>query len=273
VTPAASTRSRRRRRVALGLPVLLVAGATGAVAAVSGSTPGELPGRMSRGTLPEPPKSGLAVPQPRVLARAAGTRWAPLHAATVARRAPDPHARPIAHLGVSTPEGTVNIFEVLGSAVRSRRGELWIRVRLPVLPNNTTGWVRRRALGGYGLVHTRLIVDRARLRATLLRDGRPVFRAPVGVGMAGSPTPPGSFDIRNRLTSYRSPMYGPLAFGTSARSAVLTDWPAGGYVGIHGTDEPELLPGRVSHGCIRMTNVDILRLGRLMPVGTPLTIR
>jgi lipoprotein-anchoring transpeptidase ErfK/SrfK len=69
------------------------------------------------------------------------------------------------------------------------------------------------------------------------------------------------------------PHYGPLAFGTSARSAVLTDWPAGGFIGIHGTKEPERLPGRVSHGCIRLRNADILRLGRLMPVGTPLTIR
>jgi lipoprotein-anchoring transpeptidase ErfK/SrfK len=29
----------------------------------------------------------------------------------------------------------------------------------------------------------------------------------------------------------------------------------------------------VSHGCIRMRNADILRLGRLMAVGTPVTIR
>jgi hypothetical protein len=31
--------------------------------------------------------------------------------------------------------------------------------------------------------------------------------------------------------------------GTSARSRVLTDWPAGGFIGIHGTDEPALIPG------------------------------
>jgi lipoprotein-anchoring transpeptidase ErfK/SrfK len=75
------------------------------------------------------------------------------------------------------------------------------------------------------------------------------------------------------LTRYRSPFYGPLAFGTSARSSVLTDWPGGGFIGIHGTNAPELLPGRVSHGCIRLRNEDILQLGRLMPVGTPVTIR
>jgi hypothetical protein len=32
-------------------------------------------------------------------------------------------------------------------------------------------------------------------------------------------------------------------------------------------------PGRVSHGCVRLRNEDIVRLSRLMPVGTPVTIR
>ena len=79
--------------------------------------------------------------------------------------------------------------------------------------------------------------------------------------------------MRAKLTGFADPAYGPLAFGTNARSPVLTDWPAGGYVGIHGTNAPALIPGRISHGCIRLRNPDILRLGRLMPVGTPLTIR
>lgn len=44
-------------------------------------------------------------------------------------------------------------------------------------------------------------------------------------------------------------------------------------VGIHGTDQPELIPGRPSHGCIRLSNPAIRRLARLMPVGTPVLIR
>jgi len=32
-------------------------------------------------------------------------------------------------------------------------------------------------------------------------------------------------------------VYGPVAFGTSAY-ARLSDWPGGGVVGIHGTNEP-----------------------------------
>jgi lipoprotein-anchoring transpeptidase ErfK/SrfK len=133
--------------------------------------------------------------------------------------------------------------------------------------------VPRQALGVYGVVNTHLVVDLERLTATLLRAERPIFRAPVGVGRPESPTPTGEFYVRNMLTRYSSPFYGPLAFGTSARSSVLTDWPGGGFIGIHGTDSPELLPGRVSHGCIRLRNEDILQLGRLMPVGTPVTIR
>ena len=67
-------------------------------------------------------------------------------------------------------------------------------------------------------------------------------------------------------------LYGPVAFGTSALSNVETDWPGGGVIGIHGTDEPQLIPGHPSHGCIRMRNGDVERLSRLLPVGTPLTI-
>ncbi|MFL5757291.1 MAG: L,D-transpeptidase, partial [Chloroflexota bacterium] len=126
--------------------------------------------------------------------------------------------------------------------------------------------------GVYETVRTRLDVDLHRLRATLLRDGRPLLHIRVGVGRPGWPTPTGSFYVRNRLTRFRSPAYGPIAFGTSARSPRATDWPAGGFVGIHGTDRPDLIPGRVSHGCIRLRNADIRALARVMPVGTPVTV-
>jgi lipoprotein-anchoring transpeptidase ErfK/SrfK len=43
-------------------------------------------------------------------------------------------------------------------------------------------------------------------------------------------------------------------------------------VGIHGTNQPGLIPGAVSHGCIRLRNRDIKRLGRRMAVGTGITI-
>jgi hypothetical protein len=199
------------------------------------------------------------------------SRYAPVRHAVIARRRPADHAAPVARLSTRTPEGTTNIVQVLGRRTVGD-GRLWIEVRLASLPNGLTGWVRRGALGGYGSVDTELFVDLSRLTATLRKGGRVVFRARVGVGQSAWPTPRGRFYVRNRLTRYAGPTYGPIAFGTSARSTHLTDWPGGGFIGIHGTDEPQLIPGRVSHGCIRMRNHDILALAKLMPLGTPLTI-
>ncbi|MCP9485867.1 MAG: L,D-transpeptidase [Gaiellaceae bacterium MAG52_C11] len=219
------------------------------------------------------PAPALRIGQPvRLRAARYLTHWAPVVRSVAARSAPTVTAPTVARLTTQTPEQTANLVLALGRTTDAK-GRVWTRVRLPVLPNNTIGWVPRAALGGLSAVRTRLVVDLERLTATLYRGGRRVFRAPVGVGRSQWPTPRGEFYIRNRLSSYRSPFYGPIAFGTSARSAVLTDWPAGGFVGIHGTNRPELLPGRVSHGCIRMRNPDILRLARQLPIGTPLTIR
>jgi lipoprotein-anchoring transpeptidase ErfK/SrfK len=200
------------------------------------------------------------------------SRWAPLRHRVAARARPAADAAVVAVLGRRTPEDTTSIVATL-DRVTGTDGRIWVKARLPILPNGSTGWIPRSALGGYGTVTTRLVIDRRRLTATLLRSGRPIWHAPIGIGTDASPTPAGEFYVRNRLTRYRSPFYGPVAFGTSARSATLTDWPGGGFIGIHGTDRPDLIPGRVSHGCIRLRNAAIARLARLMPIGTPVRIQ
>ena len=156
---------------------------------------------------------------------------------------------------------------------RIDRNGTWVQVRLPILPNNSTGWVKRGALGGFRITRDHLVVDRAATRATLFRNGVAIFTTRVGVGKSYLPTPRGEFYITEKMSDFHNAAYGPIAFGTSARSAVLTDWPGGGYVGIHGTDAPGLIPGHISHGCVRLRNASILRLARLMGVGTPLTIQ
>jgi len=200
------------------------------------------------------------------------TRWGYVMQRVVVRRAPAASAPPIGLLRTVTPEGETNL--VLAYASRRDSDErLWVRVPLSALPNGQSGWVPRDALGDLHLVRTRLVIERVQLRAVLLRDGRPVFSTRIGVGQARWPTPAGEFYVRVRLRNYRDPFYGPVAFGTNARSPWLTDWPRGGVVGIHGTNAPQLIPGRISHGCIRMRNAAIVRLARLMPLGTPVSIR
>jgi lipoprotein-anchoring transpeptidase ErfK/SrfK len=197
--------------------------------------------------------------------------WAVVLSPTVARGRPSASGPTVTTLQTMTSDGTQNVVLVL-DGVEFWTHETWYRVRLPILPNNSTGWVRSSALGQLYSVDTHLYIDRATFTATLVRNGVTVFKTIVGVGRPSWPTPAGQFYIRDELTDFNDPFYGPVAFGTSARSAVLTDWPGGGFIGVHGTDEPQILPGRVSHGCIRMPNAAILKLARLMPVGTPVTI-
>jgi L,D-transpeptidase catalytic domain len=226
-----------------------------------------------RRTLAAPSGAALAIPAPRRLADGPDvTRWAHARRALVARTRPARGAAVVARVRRLTPEGTATALPVTGRR-SGRRGGLWLRVTLPVLPNGTSGWVRRRALGAFEISRHRLVVDLDRRRLTLLARGRVVLSAPAGVGEPSWPTPRGTFLVRNRLEGFVNPAYGPVAFGTSARSPTLTDWPAGGFVGIHGTNRPDLIPGRVSHGCVRLRNPDMLRLARLMPVGTPIEIR
>jgi len=249
--------------------------AVGMIAASDGARPRAGSPSHSIGSTPLPPPVRPAFvpggPQPLPSTRFL-SRWAPVRRAVTARRRPRPEAALVAHVPRRTTDGTTNIVRVLAHRA-DRAGRVWVRVAMATLPNGRTGWVPRSTLGGYGTVDTLLVVDLEHLTATLLKRGRTVFRAPVGVGQPRWPTPRGRFYIRNQLTRYASPTYGPLAFGTSARSAGLTDWPGGGFIGIHGTDRPHLIPGRISHGCIRMRNADILALAPRMPVGTPVTIR
>ncbi|HTU30125.1 MAG TPA: L,D-transpeptidase family protein [Solirubrobacteraceae bacterium] len=239
--------------------------------APGGSARSPAPGaQASLAALPQPSK-GFAIPRPRLLRDRAGvTRWAPVLEAAEARERPTRSSPGVVRVGTQTPEGTTNLVVVIGEAVR--HGVTWVHARLAVLPDARTGWLPRSVLGGWQFVMTHLVINRARETLTLLRAGRVVFRTRVGVGKPSTPTPAGQFYIRDRLTRYASPEYGPLAFGTSARSPYETDWPAGGFIGIHGTDQPGLIPGQVSHGCIRLRNPAIRALGRLLPIGTPVTI-
>jgi hypothetical protein len=200
------------------------------------------------------------------------TRWAYAVMRGGAYSQPSSKARRVGSLRFRTEDGFPEVYVVLAS-VQDDRGRTWVRLRLPQRPNNVTGWALRSSLGDFHVVHTKLVVNRGTVRLTLYDHGRAIFRARVGVGKPSTPTPAGSFWIREKFRVKGSPLYGARSMGTAAYSTTLTDWPGGGIVGLHGTSEPGLIPGRPSHGCIRLKNPDIVRLYRLTPVGTPLLIK
>jgi len=153
-------------------------------------------------------------------------------------------------------------------------GRRWAYIRYPGI-GSRRGWVPASALSSTTLHTKRLVLDRARLRLMLFRGERLLFRARVGIGALGSPTPAGRYYVRERLGPFANPnsVYGVLAFGLSAFSPYRTDWPGGGQVGIHGTNQPSLIPGRISNGCVRLRNARVRRLGRLLQIGAPLLIK
>ncbi len=199
------------------------------------------------------------------------TRWAHAQATPVIRVRPKIGSRTVGRLRFLTEDGLGEVYPVLAARMDSRERR-WLQIRVPRRPNGKKGWVREETLGQLYVVRTLLVVDRRKLRATLYKRGKRIWSARVGIGKAGTPTPRGRYWIRERLKGLgNKDLYGPWAFGTSAYSR-LSDWPGGGVVGIHGTNQPGLIPGRPSHGCIRVRNDKIRRLARLMPIGTPLRV-
>ncbi len=197
--------------------------------------------------------------------------WAYLESTTDAYASPSKHSRVLGYLGLTTQDGTSELM--LEQQRVLVHGSWWVQVRLPLRPAGQIGWVPQRVLGGPQKVDTYVIVSTEKMTLTLYRNGKAIFSTSVGTGKASTPTPHGQFYIRDRLTGFPpGSIYGPLAFGTSALSNVETDWPGGGVIGIHGTDEPSLIPGHPSHGCIRVPNWEIVKLARLLPIGTPVTI-
>ena len=199
------------------------------------------------------------------------TRWAYPTSASVIRATPSSHAPAVGRLRFLTVDEQAELYVVLASA-RLRSGAVWLQIEVPARPNGRRGWVPRSALGSLHLNRSYLIVDQASLTATLFREGHEIFSARVGVGKPSTVTPAGEFYVLEKLRAVGSPIYGPYAIGTSAYAPTLSEWPGGGVVGIHGTNEPQLIPGRPSHGCVRMRDDDVARLWSLIGLGTPIQI-
>jgi hypothetical protein len=200
------------------------------------------------------------------------TRWAYARLRNHIYAKPSGGSRSIGLVRYYSTSGANEIYGVLDATI-DKQHRRWLRIRVPYRPNGRTGWVLSDALGPLRVARTSLVVERRKLRATLYDDGKQVFTARVGIGRRGTPTPVGTYFISALVRGARfGPAYGTWTFLTTAYSSRL-DWPGGGLVGVHGTNQPGLVPGRPSNGCIRMRNEAITKLARIMPIGTPVHIR
>lgn len=113
--------------------------------------------------------------------------------------------------------------------------------------------------------------------------GREVlFHAPVTTGSEHDPLPLGDWKVTG---VQHDPVfhYNPDLFWDADPSHAKAKIPPGPnnpvgvawidlsreHYGLHGTPEPRLIGRSVSHGCVRMTNWDVLRVAALVGKGTP----
>ncbi|MBC7338638.1 MAG: peptidoglycan-binding protein [Firmicutes bacterium] len=103
-----------------------------------------------------------------------------------------------------------------------------------------------------------VVIDTGLRTLTLYENGRLRRRYHVAIGKPGSPTPLGSWQVVHKAKHWGG------AFGSRWLGL---DIPWGRY-GIHGTNQPDLIGGEVSAGCIRMQNWAVEELYDLVPEGT-----
>ena len=193
---------------------------------------------------------------------------------TAVRRLPSLSAKPFRTIRAIAPlnGGDVNLL-VTGRACDDHE-RVWLRVLIPQRPNGNQGWVRR---DPFELRRNafRIVIDQSDFFLTVFENNHRVLRARVAVGKPETPTPFGHFAIAEKIyTNSPGGFLGPLVMPTTGFSETLNEYAGGnGRFAIHGTSKPEFIGTRASHGCIRMLNFDVIRLGKIVRPGTPILIQ
>jgi lipoprotein-anchoring transpeptidase ErfK/SrfK len=125
-------------------------------------------------------------------------------------------------------------------------------------------------------------------KSLMVRDasGKVLMYAPITVGSEHDPVPLGDWKVVG--VSWNPPFnYNPDLFWDAEPTHAKAKIPAGpnnpvgvvwvdinkAHFGLHGTPEPSTIGRTESHGCIRLTNWDATKLGRLVSPGTKVSIQ
>lgn len=178
-----------------------------------------------------------------------------------------PNGKVVRSMSNPTREGVLLIFGVLG-----QEGS-WIKVQIPMRPNQSTGWVKSSDVKVRSVAN-RIVVDRTNRKLFAYRGSELLMEVPVGVGKPKSPTPLGTFYVDISIPfNPPSKIYGKYMLSVAAYSDVLTNFGGGvGQIAIHGTNNLASVGQQSSNGCLRLTNESILKLKEMAPAGTPVEI-
>ena len=158
--------------------------------------------------------------------------------------------------------------------VQEQQGD-WVKVYTGVEPSFSEGWVRAADVT-LQPVEYQVDVYLDQYKLTVTKAGQPFMDTTVALGTADRPTAGGTY-YTTVLLQPPNPdgPYGPFAYGLSGYSddpAVREQFGGNGQLGLHGTNQPDLLGTNVSNGCIRLANEDITELAEVLPLGTPVYV-
>lgn len=191
-------------------------------------------------------------------------------------RAANVYARPStdAHVKLAFDKRNINDYPTvfLVDHTRETGGRVWYNVWVAMSPNGSRGWIREGDVAIYPTT-AKIEIDLSERTLTVFRRGLRLGTFKVAVGMPGLATPTGFFYVNQKLKpAAPGGAFGALAIGISAFQPKLPNWPQGGPIAIHGTDQPELIGKAVSHGCVRMRDQDVLKVSDWVPTGSPVII-
>ncbi len=140
--------------------------------------------------------------------------------------------------------------------------------------------VRRQEVAG--AYPTYITISKGSYTLTLWKDLEVAAQYPVAVGSPEYPTPDGLFSIQNMQvdppwnvpnSDWAGDLAGTTVPGGSPDNPLLARWMGvSGAVGIHGTSSIYSLGSAASHGCIRMSESDVIALYDQVDVGIPVYI-
>lgn len=129
-----------------------------------------------------------------------------------------------------------------------------------------------------------ILLELGRRTISLLEDGKVLASWPVAIGDSATPTPTGTFTVRNKVVNpqYESTKSGKVNPTIGAQGPLGDRW-----IGFHATDKDQFgihgtpsawawtvtSRAAVTHGCVRMLTPHVRQLFDKVQVGTPVIVR
>lgn len=145
-------------------------------------------------------------------------------------------------------------------------------VQVPMRPNGSTGYIRKSDVDVTS-TDQRILIDLSD-RSVIVWEGDEVVLDTTGtIGQPQTPTPTGSFYVRNVFEWYADSIYGPYVIPLSAYSESIDQINGGdAVVAIHGTQRPDLVGAAASLGCVRLDNDTLRQLAAIVEPGAPVEV-